>query len=224
MNWQLYNDPQSVFRLVQLSPQVNILALVDYYSKKGFPDVPPVEELNRKMVWNFKDGRYSAEVAVVVARSFKNYLRSVGSNPETLCPQFSFCIIPASTLAKTTTRFQAFCTTTSEQLGCTNGFDWISVAQDHEQTKGDRNKNIVQYLRFNEAAIKDANILLFDDVKTTGKSFLQCARELQRLGAKGVIGLFLAETYSTYRNGNPPWSTVSSPESINPENVDDLPF
>jgi len=50
----------------------------------------------------------------------------------------------------------------------------------------------------NREAVKGRNVLLVDDVTTTGNTLNECARVLKRAGSKGVFGLVLARTSGVY--------------------------
>ena len=51
-------------------------------------------------------------------------------------------------------------------------------------------------------SINGKKILLFDDIYTTGKSFLKVARKLKTLGALEVVGLFMGKTHWIDQNEN----------------------
>lgn len=53
---------------------------------------------------------------------------------------------------------------------------------------------MIPYLILNSEQYKGKNVLLFDDVITSGGSFKQVAAKLLETGAKSVIGIFLAKT------------------------------
>jgi predicted amidophosphoribosyltransferase len=50
----------------------------------------------------------------------------------------------------------------------------------------------------NQEAVKGRNVLLVDDVTTTGSTLNECARVLSRAGAERVFGLVLASTVGIY--------------------------
>lgn len=56
------------------------------------------------------------------------------------------------------------------------------------------NKNITPYLTINSEQYKGKNVLLFDDVITSGSSFKQVSAKLLETGAKSVTGIFLSKT------------------------------
>lgn len=58
----------------------------------------------------------------------------------------------------------------------------------------ERRENVRGVYLADGAKIKGRNILLIDDVYTTGSTMKECARELKRKGAENVLGVTLAKT------------------------------
>jgi ATP-dependent DNA helicase RecQ len=156
----------------------------------AYPELPQEEEIEREFIWDFKNGERSEEAAKLIANGLYRKLRFI----EGLESLYTFCIIPASTEDKTIDRFFHFSECMVNYLGLENGFDFIKVIEDHEPTKGEKEKDVMQYLEFDEDNIKGKTIILFDDVITSGETFYQCAKQLKTLGARHVIGTFLGNT------------------------------
>ena len=78
-------------------------------------------------------------------------------------------------------------------MGIADGFKAIWIEEDREQLKG-KGKDILQNLQFTRRYIKGKNIVLPDDVLTTGESFRQLKRKMEQLGALSVVGVFLGKT------------------------------
>ena len=116
-------------------------------------------------------------------------LKKESINIENTC----LMIIPASKPEKTNKRFEYFCSMVAKALNIENGFNYLSAIE-HEETKGSSDKNIRPFLILNSEQYKGKNVLLFDDVITSGSSFKQVAAKLLETGAKSVTGLFLAKT------------------------------
>lgn len=185
----------------------NYYALFYYYSKKDFPTLPKELDSIREILWEFKDGNHSSDFADVVSKA-------IYSLREFDLTSFSACIIPASTNKKTKLRFYNFLSKVCNFLNIENGYTFIQVVKDHEQTKGSSSKDLLQYLEFNKEKIRNKSILLFDDVITSGQSFVQCANQLKKCGAKKVIGIFLGKTYSVFKHGEPEWMKNEDVEEI----------
>ncbi len=64
-----------------------------------------------------------------------------------------------------------------------------------EQLKGKgKDKDILRNLQFTRRYIRGKNVVLLDDVLTTGESFRQLQRKMKQLGALSVTGVFLGKT------------------------------
>lgn len=143
----------------------------------------------RELIYNFKDGRNSSEIASLIydalVREKRNDLNSC------------LCIIPASKPEKTQIRFKEFCDILSSKLNVMNGYDAIT-AKLYKAIKGFSGKDEervskIDYFIFKEKIFQGKDILLFDDIRTSGSSFKQTAKRLLELGAKSVTGIFLAK-------------------------------
>jgi ATP-dependent DNA helicase RecQ len=91
-------------------------------------------------------------------------------------------------------------------LGCTNGYEFIKVTKNSEASHlGGKARGDISNISISDSQIKDKTIYLFDDVITSGKTFVALANALREAGAKEVIGFFLAKTYDSRRLGEPNW-------------------
>lgn len=110
-------------------------------------------------------------------------------------PQQTILIpIPASTRERQRKRFPVLCYHLSKWLNVRDGFQTIWIEQEREQMKGISHKEVVSNLRIKKWDIQGMNVILFDDVLTSGQSFRQLRRKMMELGAKSVIGIFLGKT------------------------------
>ena len=160
----------------------------DYYPLSGIGnDVDNNIKTIRNFIYSFKDGHKAAveSAANIIVESIKKE----GVNLENTC----LMIIPASKLEKTNKRFEYFCSIVAKVLNIENGFNYLSAIE-HEETKGTSNKNITPYLTINSEQYKGKNVLLFDDVITSGSSFKQVSAKLLETGAKSVTGIFFQKT------------------------------
>lgn len=164
-------------------------AYLPYYPKR----FEVSEELDdyRQVVYQFKDGLNSGPMAKFLAAFAKEKLWEC-----TPAYQWWLCIIPASTHDKTEERFEYFCEVFCKQTGFQNGYGLIRNSDDREAKHLVENRNSVDvaaHISFGN--VRGKNIILFDDVYTTGKSFLRVASALQERGARKIRGLFLAKTH-----------------------------
>lgn len=164
-----------------------------FYYFRYYPTRYEVEEKYqeyRKIVWNFKDGLYNYDFHKSIADDF-NFLNL--PQPKT---DWWICAIPASTEEKTITRFKRFCEVYAYEAGINNGYSLLFNQNDREAVHLQENRgnvNLMECIGFRE--IFGKKILLFDDIYTTGKSFLRVARELKAKGATHIVGLFLGKTH-----------------------------
>lgn len=145
----------------------------------------------RQVVWNFKDGAISKAVAEMLANAFNQDLQDCA-------PRSSWwvCVIPASTALKTQNRFKEFCEEFCRLTGMNNGYHLIYNTDDRgaKHLEEDRNAvNILEHMAFGD--LRGKKVLLFDDIYTTGKSFLKVASKLSQIGVSEVKGLFLGKTH-----------------------------
>ena len=63
--------------------------------------------------------------------------------------------------------------------------------------KGTHGQDKLSNLIFHPVYFKDRDVFLVDDIVSTGENFTQMKRELIRLGAKSVTGLFLGKPVKT---------------------------
>ena len=100
-------------------------------------------------------------------------------------------------------RFQRFCSSISEHLGAFNGYNLLNN-NDKEKTPshngGNRNEDLEQYLKISNA-IKNKEVIIIDDVRTSGASSNQIFRILKNLGVSKMIFVYLAKTVSSNATG-----------------------
>lgn len=144
----------------------------------------------RKLVWDFKDGKRSLQVAEMVARKIRLQFGAMTGD-------IVFCCIPASTPQKNELRYKAFADEVCRLAGTVNGYNYVGIEGKrlavHEKNQGKSVKN-VQVIRFNESFFMGKKVLVFDDVLTRGFSYACFACELENFGAEVLGGYFLGRT------------------------------
>lgn len=149
-----------------------------------------------KTVWNFKNdpskniSSYAHSSALdTVINLVERALRSAfGSKTEHL----TLVCLTASSQRKTELRFEEFSERVCSALNMTNAFSHIRVTEggDAKHEGGDG----VQEKSYDRAFFNGKNVVLFDDVRTTGRSIEQERRILERLGAKVICVITIAQT------------------------------
>jgi len=160
----------------------------DYYPVSYQKEISTHQKKVSNLVFRFKERKQSTLVAkpfsLAILRMpfFKNLKNPI------LIP------IPAATRESNIQRFAQFIYLLSKRLKIEDGFKAIWIKEDREQMKGQTNQDKLFNLDFNLKYIKGKDILLIDDIFTTGDSFIQIKRKLINLEAKSVIGLFFGKT------------------------------
>ena len=150
----------------------------------------PEQRKIANMIFRFKEGHYVPFMIKVFTLAMER-LRIISRNRDNtiLIP------IPAATIERNTTRFAKLIRVVSDKLNIENGFDAVTILHDRNQFKGNAgNVDKCENLAFDTDRIKGKNIILIDDILTTGTGFIQLKRRLINLGALAVTGIFLART------------------------------
>ncbi|WP_283127522.1 ComF family protein [Bacteroides clarus] len=146
-------------------------------------------ERARHSVYAFKDG----EKPLLWAKIFSLCLEQLPDFQE-IRENAVLIPIPASTRARNVQRYARFCRILSNILKIEDGFRAIWIAQDREQMKGRTRGDKLENVEFNAKYIRGKDVILCDDVTTTGQSLIQMKRKMMELGAKSVMGVFMART------------------------------
>lgn len=164
-----------------------------FYFLKYYPTRYKVSEefqQYRNLIYEFKEGLCSGHLYRDIAKNFDLNNLSSPTN------DWWLCIVPASTAARTQERFKFFCVAFCLLKPIRNGYSLITNSCDREEVHLADNRqqiNLLDYVDFKD--VKGKNILLFDDVYTSGRSFVLFAKKLKSLGANQVIGLFLGKSH-----------------------------
>lgn len=102
--------------------------------------------------------------------------------------------VPASTRERHQRRFASFCLHLSHRLGVEDGFRAVWIEEDREQQKGSTGPRSLDGVKFNKKYVAGKDILLVDDILTTGGTFTAVKRRLEKAGAASVTGIFLGRT------------------------------
>lgn len=156
------------------------------------------EKQIRSLIWDFKAGKRTKQVAKIVADKISEKFGSFSEN-------IVFACIPASSADRTETRYHDFCEEVSRLCGCVNGYNAIHVDGSrmaiHETNKGKSVKN-TEIITFDADFFNGARVIVFDDILTKGHSYARFATALENLGAEVLGGYFLGKTTWGYTNNN----------------------
>lgn len=152
----------------------------------------------RKLVWAFKDA--DDEACEKVAQMTAAYLKKeYGDRTKDIV----LVCVPASTQVQNEKRYGRFCERVSELAGVGNGFHHIGISQDrlavHEHRR-DKEKSIskVQVIDFDRCYFNGKNVVVMDDIITTGTSYAMFANSLEECGCTVLGGVFLGRTHYRY--------------------------
>lgn len=147
----------------------------------------------RQLVWNFKNGRKNAQ----------NYMIDLVSSCFTKwygegCKDIVLVCVPTANERKYTYRFRKFTDAVCARTGVRNGTAHITIAGERSAKHTDIGHVVREsehYLVFiDEEFFRGKTVIVFDDIRTTGRSSEAFAAELQRAGAAVKGGLFLAQS------------------------------
>lgn len=147
----------------------------------------------RRFIYAFKNGERKAvdfAIDIVSATLTKWYGAS--------CQDYVLCCVPAATNSKYIRRFKRFAAEVSKRTGIQNGTKHVNIAGMRE-AKHNNACHIVSE-SFGYAVSTDPeffegkNVILFDDLITTGATANEFAEELEAVGANVLGAMFLART------------------------------
>ena len=149
---------------------------------------------NRFEVYHFKEGKCSERVCNELETKIKMI---TGSNK---C-NWIITFIPGSTTVRTMCKYQSLAAKFISDLDIEVSLTAIYNLKDRETTlKTGKIADPTSTFGFQVNEFKGKNVILIDDVITTGRSFKSCADKLMDKGADRVFGLFVANTINPDRN------------------------
>ncbi len=159
----------------------------------------------RHLIWDFKDGKEYARAKVVaqLKRLLTYYFKESVSSLTLVC-------ICASTAEKTEKRYKLFSNQICAETGMENGFGYVKVSQDGETMRS--GGTVRPQIAVHKTFFKGKNVILFDDVVTTGGSMLKYKDWLERHDANVVAGISIGRTKHDYDQwgGVPPIDSLLS--------------
>jgi len=146
------------------------------------------QRASRQTVYDFKNGIISTSVKSEFSRIVEDMVSGDKRDWVVL-------FIPASNEMKTRKRFESLSYHIESHTGVRATISGIVAMEETESQciTGYRYDKTDTY-RFNSICFAGKNVILIDDVITTGLSLNTCADKLIEYGAKSVQGLFLAKT------------------------------
>ena len=150
------------------------------------------QENDREVIYDFKNGYCSLSLMNTIVECIKEIKNETGGN------NWRVCFIPASTHHKTACRYQNLAAFIEKETSIPSDYNTIlpkpELITQHMATG---KTNPAEDFLFNKEQIEGKDIILIGDIITTGTNFTKTSLKLAELGAKSVIGLFLAKTIIT---------------------------
>lgn len=174
---------------------VKEICLLTYYPSKYQDSLELTREdlIVSQFVLDFKNGHRPASVlaARIVAKAIKRHF-DLTKDPLVLIP------IPASNKEDSDKRYYLFSYLVSQYCNVVNGQKWVGNWKDVDKkhlssshvVQNDQNRWFVNYSK-----VKNAKVIIFDDIATTGATACEFTERLKGAGAKVVGRIFLASTY-----------------------------
>lgn len=173
---------------VQATNNLEYVNLMEYLPLRYHPTLE--EEKNRRIVSNFKRGRCSPELK----NQFTDAIKQLKEERKDV--KLRVCFIPAITADKTALRYSQLATAIETETGIPSDCHTILPKRATELMATGKTDPAEDFL-FNKEQIEGKDIILIGDIITTGTNFTKTSLKLAELGAKSVIGLFLAKTIIT---------------------------
>lgn len=170
---------------VQATNNLEYVNLMEYLPMRYPPTLE--EEKNRRIVSNFKRGRCSPELK----NQFTDAIKQLKEERKDV--KLRVCFMPAITADKTALRYSQLATAIESETGIPSDYHTILPKRATELMATGKTDPAEDFL-INKEQIEGKDIILIGDIITTGTNFTKTCQKLTELGAKSVIGLFLAKT------------------------------
>lgn len=161
--------------------------LVDYYPVR-YTNLSIKADNDRKRIWRFKDGNIAEQ------NSFVFELKSLLSTwfLQSDFPSLTFVCVPASTKETNRIRYQNFSEMLCSKLKMINAYNHITITKDGTP-KHTGGGSLASYY-INSSFFKNKNVILFDDVLTSGSSMKKWKEKLEGYGAHIICAITLGKT------------------------------
>ena len=144
---------------------------------------------NQRAVYNFKNGIISEEHK-------RKILETINSIAKERWEEWAICFIPASNRRKTATRYSTLVNYLTANVRCPVQLDAVDYMfrQEPSYMKGKEYKAGGSVWIVDERNFQNRNVILIDDVITTGSTFREVCSGLKFFGAKRIVRLIFGKT------------------------------
>ena len=170
--------------------------LFEYLKTNAPREATQSEWDNRNLIWAFKNdpnksnSKYSYEEALGII--VPKYTRKLKDTFGSMASDLTLVCIPASNETKNSRRWREFSSRVCSELNMWNGYSHISIesSASAKHLGGDGQTQ----LAFDRSFFKDKQVVLCDDIKTSGKSLQRMRLQLESMGATVVCALTIGVT------------------------------
>ena len=204
------NVKNAVAQWNHLTPDFTYKYLLRYYPVKCEFEATDDEWDDRWIVWNFKNNpakvspeKHDEAMTWVIQKTEKMLFETFDKDA---LKHLTLVCIPASSKSSTERRFKDFSETLCKDTGMDNAYTHITVSQ--EVVPKSQGGTGLPTLEFDADFFKNKNIIIFDDVITSGRSMLRMKLKMEQLGATVIAGMSIGKTFH-HRPDNQNNSSVS---------------
>lgn len=170
--------------------------LIEYLKTNAPREATQSEWDDRNLIWAFKNdpdksnNKYSYEEALGII--VPKYTRKLRDTFGSMVSDLTLVCIPASNETKNSRRWREFSSRVCSELNMWNGYSYISIesSASARHLGGDG----ITTLSFDRSFFKGKQVVLCDDIKTSGKSLQRMRQQLESLGATVVCALTIGVT------------------------------
>ena len=194
------NGTFNINRTSNNSTKMKIYYLLDYLPSR-YRKPTPAQEAARQLAFKFKRGDCPGTIIKGLAACINQHK---GTNTVV-------CSVPASARDRTLRRYNTLGANLTRMTGVPFSFTAISKVTDSQPGHiAGRSSDPAAGFRFDADFFSGKDVILLDDILTSGNTMGSTARRLIERGARSVVGLVLARTI------NPDWP---GPDNRNVERV-----
>ncbi len=155
------------------------------------------KSLHSQKIIKFKNGDKSVHsyFTEIIKRIINKMIN--GYFPRESLSSFIIISIPSSKQRYNSERLESFFKILNNEVDIETSFDEYYREKDCESNKFDKNRERLKNCKFrNKINLRDKNIIIFDDILTTGESFRKLSKQLfLEKKVKSVTGVFLGKTF-----------------------------
>lgn len=168
-----------------------------YYPKNGDYIPNDKERFDRRTIWKFKttSWHYDSTMHEIVLKRVVPKVTAILKNTFGVSlNQLTLVCIPASTQDKTQARYKDFAMQICDETGMINAFRYLEVTEYAKSKHVGGDGLAITNVEFDKDFFNGKNVLLFDDIITSGETMLQFRKMMESLGANVICGLALGKT------------------------------